>query len=112
MIFTMDDGPFEGINTEYELPKYDEILIDENKLILRGDENENTLEVTTKTGELLWRKIIARSEDYKIQSLNFTDNPIRVDNELGYKIALYGDGELIQLYLKKNGEFRLFFHSW
>ncbi len=112
MIFTFDDGPFMGIDTDLELNKIKEISIDDKKLILRGNGSENTLEVKDKSGQLLWRKIISRSEEYKITNLVFADDPIRVNNELGYKIALYGDGELVQLYLRKNGAFRLFFHSW
>lgn len=112
MIFTMDDGPFFGIDTEVELERIKEVSFDDKKLILRGREDENTLEVITKSGTLIWRKFMARSKEYKFRRLDFADDPIRVKNEMGYKVALYGDGELIQLYLKRNGEFRLFFHSW
>lgn len=112
MIFTMDDGPFYGIDTNEEFKKINEITFDQFKLIQRGNESENTLEIIDENGNLKWRKIIARSDDYKIQSLSFPKEAVKVKNELGYKLALLGDGELIQLYLKKNGDFRLFFHSW
>jgi len=112
MIYTLDDGPFFGIDTESELDKIKEISIGENRLILRGNGAENTLEILNKSSELLWRKIIAQSESYKIERLDFAGHPVRVDNELGYKVALIGNGELIHLYLRKNGSFRLFFHSW
>ncbi|MFT4601474.1 MAG: hypothetical protein ACI857_001654 [Arenicella sp.] len=112
MIYTLDDGPFFGIDTDSMYSKIEEIALDEKTLILRGNGTENTLEVTNQSDELIWRKIIARSSDYIIHTLEFADKPIRVNNKLGYKIALYGDGELVQLYLKKNGSFRLFFHSW
>jgi hypothetical protein len=111
MIFTMDDGPFYGFDTNKELEKLSETSFDQFKLIIRGNEIENTIELV-EGNNMKWRKVIARSEDYKIKNLNLANEPVRVKNELGYKIALSGDGELIQLYLRKNGDFRLFFHSW
>ena len=108
----MDDGPFYGFDTNKELEKINEISFDQFKLVQRGNQTENTLELIDEKGNVKWRKIIARSEDYKIKRLSFSNESVRVKNKLGYKLALLGDGELIQLYLKKNGDFRLFFHSW
>ena len=112
LILTMDEGPFWGLDMNTELEQISEVLVDDYVLIIRGNESEKTLELVDKDGELKWRKIMARSSNYKFERLKFAVNPIRVKDDLGYKIALSGDGELIQLYLRKNGGFRLFFHSW
>lgn len=112
MIYTLDDGPFDGIDTDIELEIREEIEIGKMKLILRGNESYNTFEVVDELGQLLWRKIISRPEDYVIKDVSFASDPIRVENELGYKIALNGDGESLMLHLRKDGAFRLFFHSW
>lgn len=112
MIFTLDDGPYFGYDTEIELKKIEEIQIDNFKLVLRGNKLKYTLELLDIDGSLKWKKLIAKSKNHYITEMGFSNQPIRVKNELGYKVALYGEGELVQLYLKKNGEFRLFFHSW
>ena len=112
MIFTLDDGPFYGEDVEYELEKIDEVMIDTYKLILRSNGVLNTLELLTEKGQVKWRKLIERSADYRIETVKFIDNPVMVSNNLGYKIGMYGDGELLHFYLRKNGDFRLFFHSW
>lgn len=112
MIYTLDDGPFYGFNYDNKLQLKNEISFDKFKLIIRGDEAENTLELIDKNNKLKWRKLIARDSIYKIKTLSFIFKPVQVSNDLGYEILLNGDGEIIHLYLKKNGDFKLFFHSW
>lgn len=114
MIYTMDDGPFFGIDTDLNLPVKDSLKLEDigAKMYIRQQGKTCTLELVDSYGQTKWKKIIARSADNYIKDIVFTMESILDKNELGYKIGLIGSGEFIHLYLRTDGAFRLYYHSW
>lgn len=113
-ILTFDDGPYYGLECEAIYPLIDSLSLVgiESMIYLRSFNSQNTLELVDNMGRVKWRKRIARSEHHDISVIQFADNPIRVEDDLGFKIGLHGDGEYLHLYLDRVGDFRMFYHSW
>jgi len=117
MIMTADDGPFFGTDSDTLLPAQDSLLLEalDSWLIIRGENRGlHTLELQNRAGEVSWRKLMGRPEGEggPFSDLHFAQSPIKVVDDLGYKIGLFAEGEFIQLYLLPKGGFRLYFHSW
>jgi hypothetical protein len=114
MIYTLDDGPFYGLNTDLTFPIKDSLKLDDidAKMYLREQGDTCTLELVDRNGQTKWKKIVARSDEYYIRDVGFANEPVRDKNELGYKIGFFGSGEFIHLYLRTDGAFRLYYHSW
>ncbi len=114
LIYTFDDGPFYGVDSDYILHNVDSIYLKDinSTIVLSENDNISILTMFDHSGNTKWRKILSHSENRFITNVEFVENPILDINDLGYKIGLIGNGEFIHLYLRNDGRFRLFFHSW
>jgi hypothetical protein len=113
MTATFDDGPFYGIefNEQSELKP---IKIQETKfgtLSVAKIDDKTILTSKNKNGELIWQKSITGLSDRNLTELNFIENPMEY-NSVATIAHMYSEGERFTLYLKNDGSFMYYFHSW
>jgi hypothetical protein len=110
---TVDDGPFYGLVSEF-IPNYKEgqsKKTDFGKIFITKNAGKNFITVVNKEGRHLWTRIMTRDAGYPLPDIIFSEKEI-VKTSLGYRIIMFAGGEALNLYLKSNGEFRFYFHSW
>ena len=113
MTATFDDGPFYGVDYQEKL---------ELKPIKTHETEFGTLEVSkvdkktiltskNKNGTVIWQKSITGLSDRNLTELHFTENPMEY-NSVATIAHMYSEGERFTLYLKSDGSFMYYFHSW
>jgi hypothetical protein len=114
MIYTWDSGPYWGLDTEMELPAKSTLHLDniQAKLLIREANRKSTLELIDRNGILKWRKFLTEGDENYIWDVNFAGHPIRDSSDLGFRIGMYGQGEFLDLFLRPDGDFRFYYHSW
>ena len=113
MTMTFDDGPFYGVEFEQE-SELNPIKTQETNfgvLSVSKVENKTILTSKNKKGELIWQKSITGLSDRNLTELNFNEKPMEY-NSVATVAHMYSEGERFTLYLKTNGEFMYYFHSW
>jgi hypothetical protein len=113
MTMTFDDGPFYGVEFEQE-SELKPIKTQETNfglLSVSKVEDKTILTSKNKNGEVIWQKSITRLSDRNLTELNFTENPMEY-NSVATVAHMYSEGERFTLYLKKDGSFMYYFHSW
>jgi hypothetical protein len=113
MEFTLDDGPFYGELT-HNLPDYAQgksFKMEFGTLFITNHSGKVFLTVVNNQNEHLWTRIMTGSGDRYLSQVGFSDNNI-MKTSLGYQLRMYSEGEALHLYLKCNGEFRYYYHSW
>jgi len=113
MKMTFDDGPFYGVEfkQESELKPIKIQKTDFGILSVSKVENKTILTSKNKSGELIWQKSITGLSDRNLTELNFTENPMEY-NSVATVAHMYSEGERFTLYLKSDGSFMYYFHSW
>ncbi len=114
MRYTMDDGPLYG-----EIPKsipkstlLETIITDFGKLAITKSNNQIFLIATDKNNKLIWSRIMkGTNSDRFLRDIKFDKEPIE-KTSLATIIHFYSEGERLNLYLKPNGDFMYYFHSW
>lgn len=64
-----------------------------------------------KDGIVIWKKSITGLSDRNLSELHFTENPMEY-NSVATIAHMYSEGERFTLYLKNDGSFMYYFHSW
>ncbi|MCY7345227.1 MAG: hypothetical protein LH614_03320 [Pyrinomonadaceae bacterium] len=114
MRYTMDDGPLYG-----EIPKSipesklsESISTDFGKLSIVTANNQIFLTATDKKNKTIWSRIMkGANPDRKLKNLNFDESPVE-KTSLSIIIHFYSEGERLNLYLKLDGKFMYYYHSW
>ncbi|NRA93521.1 MAG: hypothetical protein HRU26_12730 [Psychroserpens sp.] len=113
MTVTFDDGPFYGIDFESE-SKLIPIETQETEfgtLSVSKVNDKTILTSKNKSGNVIWRKTITGLSDRNLTELHFTENPLE-HNSVATVVNMYSEGERFTLYLKSDGRFMYYFHSW
>ena len=121
MIFTMDDGPFVGLewSTQEILESSARVeLSNEIALSLAEvpDPQEPWVLQCIKNGELLWSRKISDSPQCTVKSVSFSDSQPTPLDEHGWKVHMLADWsggmEYMHLYVGQQGEFLFYYLSW
>lgn len=113
MTMTFDDGPFYGVKYEQK-PELKPIKTQETNFGLLSVSKDNDKTILTskdKYGKVIWQKSISGLSDRNLTELHFTENPMEY-NSVATIAQMYSEGERFTLYLKKDGSFMYYFHSW
>ncbi len=113
MKFTMDDGPFYGTDFTSNI-KLEPIATQQTEFGLLSISKVNKKPILTsqdKKGKLLWQKVITGLSDRKLSELHFTDASI-ANTSIATVVNLISEGERFTLYLRKDGKFMYYYHSW
>jgi hypothetical protein len=113
MNFTLDDGPYYGQLSEIipEYKKGETYKTEFGTLCITRETGKVFLTVLAPHGEHLWTRIITGSGNRFLNDIAFSENNV-LKTSLGYKLRMFSKGEALTLYLKSNGAFRYYFHSW
>lgn len=113
MTMTFDDGPFYGINYDekFELKPIKTQETAFGTLIISKVDDKTILTSKDKNGNVIWQKSITGLYDRNLTGLYFTKNPLEY-NSVATVVHMYSEGERFTLYLKKDGSFMYYFHSW
>lgn len=113
MIMTFDDGPFYGIEFEQksELKPIETQETNFGLLSVSKVNDKTILTSKNKKGDIIWQKSITGLSDRNLTELYFTENPMEY-NSVATVAYMYSEGERFTLYLKKDGSFMFYFHSW
>ena len=113
MITTFDDGPFYGedFQNKSELNPIKKQETEFGTLIVSKIDDKTILTSKNKNGEVIWQKSITGLSDRNLTELNFKENPMEY-NSVATVVHMHSEGERFTLYLKNNGNFMFYFHSW
>ena len=113
MTTTFDDGPFYGVEFEQEseLKPIKSQETEFGTLSVSKVEGKTILTSKNKNGEIVWQKSITGLSDRNLTELHFTENPMEY-NSVATVAHMYSEGERFTLYLKTDGSFMYYFHSW
>ena len=113
MVYTLDDGPFYGINYEKtdSLETIATQQMDFGKLTISKIGNKIILTNWDKNNRRVWQKAITREPNHYLKDLQFKENPIS-QSSVATVVRMYSQGERFTLYLKNDGKFLYYFHSW
>ncbi len=113
MAYSLDDGPFYGQLSTYD-SNYKEgqsYKTDFGTLIITKKSRNISITVLNKQGKHLWTRIMTGNSNRPLTDIGFSEKDI-FKSSLGYQLRMFSQGEALNLYLKSNGEFRYYFHSW
>jgi len=113
MNFTLDDGPFYGQHSKY-IPNYKKgaaYRTDFGTLFITKYSSKIFVTVINKKGKHLWTRIMTGNSNRQLTEINLSKENIKTTS-LGYTISMSSEGEALTLYLKINGDFRYYYHSW
>ena len=113
MSYTFDDGPFYGQLSEY-IPdfKMDKSYKTEfGSLYITKYSGKVFITVLNNQEKHLWTRIMTGNADRFLTEISFSEKNI-LKTSLGYRLRMSSEGEALNLYLKNNGDFRYYFHSW
>ncbi len=113
MTATFDDGPFYGedFGNKLELIPIKKQETEFGTLSVSKIKDKTILTSKNKNGELIWQKSITGLSDRNLTELNFTENPMEY-NSVATVAHMFSKGERFTLYLKSDGNFMYYFHSW
>lgn len=114
MSFSFDDGPLYG-----EIPKVapkmklsESVSADFGKLSILESNERILLVATDKKGKTIWSRIMkGANPDRHLQNLKFDKVPMK-KTSLATIFNFYSEGERLNLYLKPDGKFMYYYHSW
>lgn len=113
MIFTLDDGPFYGVEFKGKSELKD-IYIQETNFgqLCISKSNEDVVVIARDIrGNTMWQNTITGLYGRNLTDLKFGETPI-IYNSVATRVNMYAEGERFTLYLKKDGRFMYYFHSW
>lgn len=113
MTATFDDGPFYGVdyNAQSELKPTKTQNTKFGTLVVSKANDKTILTSKDKTGTIIWQKAITGLSDRNLTELHFAIDPIEY-NSVATVVHMYSEGERFTLYLKSDGSFMYYFHSW
>jgi hypothetical protein len=113
MNYSVDHGPFYGLIPNKK-PKYNRgtaYKTEFGKLIITKDIDRVFITVINKQNKHLWSRVLTVNSNRLLTDIQFYEERI-VKSSLGYVIQMFSENEALNLYLKPNGGFRFYFHSW
>jgi hypothetical protein len=112
MIMTFDDGPFYGKDT-INSTLHNSIKQKTNYGSLDISKLDNKVLLTSRdqNGKLIWQKIITGLTDRNLTDLHFVENPLEYTS-ISTIAHMYSEGERFTLFMKNDGKFLFYFHSW
>jgi hypothetical protein len=113
MGYNIDDGPFYGQLSEY-VPNYKEgqsYKTDFGTLFITKYSSKVFITVLNKQGKHLWTRVMTGTSNRLLTEVIFSEKDI-LKTSLGYQLRMFSEGEALNLFLKRSGEFRYYFHSW
>lgn len=113
MTATFDDGPFYGFDFT-EKSELKPIKTQETKfgtLVVSNANDKIILISKDNNGNTIWQKSITGLSSRNLTELHFSENPIEY-NSVATIVHMYSEGEKLTLYLKSDGSFMYYFHSW
>lgn len=113
MGYTLDDGPFYGQLSKYipDCTKSKSYKTDFGTLYITKHSEKLFLTVVNNERKHLWTRIMTGNSDRYLSEISFSEKDI-LKTSLGYQLRMFSEGESLNLYLKCNGDFRYYFHSW
>ena len=114
MRYTTDDGPLFG-----EIPKRvpkskpsETITVDFGRISIIKSNDQIFLVATNEQGKKIWARILkGANPDRYLTNLKY-DSENTEKTSLATVYYFYSEGERLSLFLKPNGEFMYYFHSW
>lgn len=113
MGYTLDDGPFYG-QLSSDIPDYQKsksYKTDFGTLYITNNAEKTFLTVVNNQNNHLWTRVMISEAGRYLSEISFSENDI-VKTSLGYQLRMFSEGEALNLFLKSNGDFRYYFHSW
>lgn len=113
MLYTLDDGPLFG-QISGDIPKLDGgkfVETDFGKLTIVKSEGKVFLIATNENQEVIWTRIMTGTHNRILENLYFNENPVDKTSR-AYIISMRAEGERLTLYLKLDGDFMYYYHSW
>lgn len=111
MSFTLDDGPFYGIDTEEKGTLDESLETNFGSLDISSIDGQPVLTAMNKNGEQIWSKIITGLQGRSLGEIDHSEF-LLTETSLATTIHLYAEGEALTLYVKNDGRFMYYFHSW
>lgn len=113
MSYTLDDGPFFGqlLKPVPDYKKGRAYQVSFGTLYLTKKAGKVLLTAVNKQGKHLWTRVMTGNSNRLLTDIQLSRENIRTTS-LGYTIRMIADGEGLTLYLKSNGDFLYYFHSW
>jgi len=114
MIYGWNDGPLYG-ETPKNVPKLSPLEIiatDFGELQIFESNSQIILVATNKENKTIWSRVMnGTNPDRYLKNLKFDKVSIQ-KTSLATIVNCYSEGERLNLYLKPNGKFMFYFHSW
>jgi hypothetical protein len=113
MTATFDDGPFYGIDYDekLDLEPLESQATEFGILAISKTDDKTILTCKDKNGNTIWQKLITGLSDRNLTELHFRENSIEYTS-VATVAHMYSEGERFTLYLKKDGNFMYYYHSW
>lgn len=111
MWFTFDDGPFFGRDVEQPRDKIASFSLGFGQLVISQTDERIVLTAIDTTNHTLWSKALTREGDYYLRNLSLSEDPIE-QTSLATTVSLTVEGEMLTLFLRNNGAFMFYYHSW
>lgn len=113
MIMSFDDGPFYGQAFKQALTTKPIQIQKTNfgQLSIYKLQDQSILISKNKNGEIIWQKSMTGLQDNNLSDLSFKKSPMQYTS-LATIAYLSADGERLTLYLKSDGSFMFYTHSW
>ncbi len=114
MRYTMDDGPLYG-EIPKSVPKSDSsgfIVTNFGKLTIIESDNQVFLVAIDQENKIMWSRVMkGTNPDRFLKNLRY-DKEAYEKTSLATIIHLQSEGERLTLYLKPDGKFMYYYHSW
>ncbi|MDD2982495.1 MAG: hypothetical protein PHQ74_03825 [Crocinitomicaceae bacterium] len=113
MTMTFDDGPFQGVDFKQEITS-DSLHVEQTNFGSLSSfqvDGKTVLKAKDNNEKVIWQKSITGLMDKNLSDLRFTDNPMEYTS-VATIAHLHADGERLTLYLKNDGRFLYYYHSW
>lgn len=114
MRYTMDDGPLYG-KIPKSIPKtapLETIVTDFGRLSILELNDQIFLIATDLKDKIIWSRVMkGTNPDRYLKNLEFDEKPIE-KTSLATIINFYSEGERLNLFLKPDGNFLYYYHSW
>lgn len=114
MKYTWDDGPLYG-EIPAEKPKtnlLESIETDFGKILILNANNQIFLTATNFENKTIWSRLMkGTNPDRDLKDLRFDKTPTE-KTSLATIVYFYSEGERLKLYLKPDGKFMYYYHSW
>jgi hypothetical protein len=111
MNFTLDDGPFYGIDTTLIGDSIKSLSTDFGLIRISKSGDHSIISCLDSNGNIIWNKIMTGVQGRELREINTSKNWIE-KTSLATRIFLFTEGEQLTLYIRNDGEFMYYYHSW